>query len=196
MLVPGSSKCDPFGARWGQKPIWLPFSPTDTPCAARALRDLELAHEVPAGKRADTPLFRDSADKPLRRAYTNKLLRLFLAVFMAPEQVKEYTMHSFRAYLCNALVAAGFADDVVQAALRWASPEAIKTYRGTHKDTYAGWLRAAASATFTTCRGRAVLASGADARELPRTDDCEIALRFVEQQAGLLAMAEVEVDGA
>ena len=192
VLIPGSSKCDMFGARWGQKPIWLPFSPDAQICAARALRDMERARAVPLEGRASTPLFRDDEGAPLPRAYTNRLLREFITLIVPTECVKDYTMHSFRIYLCNALAAAGCSDNEIQAALRWASVEALNTYRGTSKATYGSWLERAAVATFTVFRGRAVLTGRL--APLPTVDHCDRALQFLEDQAELLQLGDTEAE--
>ena len=60
-ITPASSKTDQFGFRWGNKPIWLPYSSTSAINAARALADWELYAGVADDARRDTPLFWGSA---------------------------------------------------------------------------------------------------------------------------------------
>ncbi len=59
LIEPPPSKPDPTGRIWGCKPISLPFHPTRQTCAARALRDMELALPLAAKCRRATPLFVD-----------------------------------------------------------------------------------------------------------------------------------------
>jgi len=162
ILTPAASKCDPFGMRWGAKPIWLPFSSSAWLCAARALRDLELRRlHVAPEERRKVPLFCHESGIPWARSYTFDLLRLFVRCIGTPEErVKDYTPHSFRIYLCNALAAQGLEDKEIQTALRWASVDALNTYHLTDAATYTRWLNAAMGARFTvSCSTRIQLYS-------------------------------------
>ena len=194
ILTPSASKCDPFGMRWGAKPIWLAFSPSDWLCAARALRDLELARlfEEPSA-RSGLPLFRHENGAPWVRSYTANLLRQFVvAIGVPPERVKDYTPHSWRIYLCNALAAQNCSDSEIQAALRWASVDALNTYRLTSAETYTLWLRAAMGARFNVVRG--ANARRPDGRPLPRTDNDDVARAFVAGRLDVLEAAHEDAE--
>ena len=192
ILTPAPSKCDPFGMRWGTKPIWLPFHPTKWLCAARALRDIELHCGTTDELRASTPLFRRADGRPLGRSYTAALLEKFLKLVLPPGEHKRYSMHSFRAYLCNALDAVGLRDDEIQAMLRWASPDSIKIYRETKSEQFARWLDAACNASFTAARG-ATVRLRADGSAMPTIDSTEKAMMYIEEQAEMAALAELEL---
>ena len=51
-----------------------------------------------------------------------------------------YSIHSFRSYLCSALMASGRSDAEIQLALRWASDDALRIYKVANVETYASWL--------------------------------------------------------
>ena len=180
--------------RWGSKPIFLPFSPTDPICAARALRSVELLHEVIGPARRETPLFRTEKGEPLTRSYTATLLRDFVKLIVPEERVRDYTMHSFRIYLCNALSAAGVDDAKIQACLRWASVDALNTYRMSDAAQYASWLRAAMQSTFVVRRGASALRADGSSIAIPRTDNADRAAAILEEQLELLEIANRDAD--
>ena len=195
LLTPPPSKCDPFGMRWGAKPIWLAYSPDDWLCSARVLRDLELARlHVTPEERAEVPLFCHENGAPWARSYTANLLRLFVvAIGIPPERVRDYTPHSWRIYLCNALAALDLTDEQIQAALRWASVEALNTYRLTSAETYTAWLRGSMGARFNVVRGATTRRP--DGRLLPRTDNDDAARTFINCRMELLEAAHAADDG-
>ena len=55
ILLPGPSKADCFGQRWGNNPIWLPFDPHAAINAAHALAAWELCARVAPEARRTTP---------------------------------------------------------------------------------------------------------------------------------------------
>ena len=87
-------------------------------------------------------------DAILTPSYTARALRSFVELIVSAEFVQDYTVHSFRIYICNALAAADMSDAVIQICLRWASVDALNTYRMTDAKSYAQYLRAAAEASF------------------------------------------------
>ena len=190
VLTPPPSKSDPLGMRWGSKPIFLPYDSSAQICAARALRDLELMRQVPAAKRREVPLFSDIEGKPLTPYYTASTLRSFVELIVSPEFVKDYTVHSFRIYLCNALAAADMSDGVIQMCLRWASVDALNTYRMTDAKSYAQYLRAAAEASFVVRRGAQTMPTRADGRPMPMIDGDDRIAAIVEEAMGLMQIAE------
>ena len=188
ILTPSASKCDPLGMRWGARPIWLPFNSAWL-CAARACRDLELLRlEVAPEERSNVPLFCHESGIPWAPSYSFNLLRDFVKHIGTPEdQVKDYTPHSFRIYLCNALASAGLGDRQIQAALRWASADAINTYHLTDAKTYSAWLAAAMTADFNVVRGATLRRE--DGRKLPRVDNYDAAYNFVSMRQEILELA-------
>ena len=143
VIRPPPSKADPFGLRWGNNPIYMPFCPDARINAARALSQWELCAMVPPDQRRQTPLFCDSegAGVPLReKTITEHFYRLVRWCVQDDDKAKMYSIHSFRSYLCSALMASGRSDAEIQLALRWASDDALRIYKVANVETYASWL--------------------------------------------------------
>ena len=163
ILMPGPSKADAFGMRWGNNPIWLPFDPTAAINAAYALMQWELCARVKADERRDTPLFcgPGGVGEPLRGAALDKLLfQLLTFVLGDPALAKKYSVHSFRSYLASALLASGCSDGQIQAALRWASAEALLIYKVIQREDYGGWITRGETARTTGARASALRVDG------------------------------------
>lgn len=73
---------------------------------------------------------------------------------------KKYSIHAFRSYLASALLAAGCSGPEIQAALRWASVEALQIYEVVQRDTYGGWLVRAETIKLTGARASSLHAEG------------------------------------
>ena len=67
-------------------------------------------------------------------------------------EAKKYSVHSFRSYLCSAMMAAGCTDGQIQAALRWASDEALQVYKVVQREDYGDWITRAGTAKLTGAR--------------------------------------------
>ena len=80
------------------------------------------------------------------------LIHRLLAYNLGAEEAHKYSVHSFRSYLASAMVAAGCSDGEVQAALRWASEDALKDNKVANKEQYGGWLLAAEKVKLTGVR--------------------------------------------
>ena len=196
LLIPATCKTDQVGLEWGQKPIWLPFSATATICAARELRDIELAWPVADGEqRARTPLFTDGAGRALVSSRLNALLRNMLVASgrVTRERAQVYTLHSFRRYLACALLASKADSFTIMALLRWKTDESLKVYADFNPSTYGGWLTAAGSADISSIR----------TRNLPRTDYLDLAatqerydhqLQQAAERANATAPADDDID--
>jgi integrase len=196
LLIPATCKTDQVGLEWGQKPIWLPFSATAAVCAARELRDIELAWPVADGEqRARTPLFTDGAGRALVSSKLNELLRNMLVASgqVSRERAQVYTLHSFRRYLACALLASKADSFTIMALLRWKTDESLKVYADFNPSTYGGWLTAAGGADISSIR----------TRNLPRTDFLDLAttqerydhqLQQAAERANATAPADDEVD--
>jgi len=154
-LIPPPSKADQFGSKWMNNTIWLPYSATAPINAARALAQYEIVARVPPNKRRSTPLFCGAGSvlgTSLKADAFSTLIHRLLAFNLGAEEAHKYSVHSFRSYLASAMVAAGCSDGEVQAALRWASEDALKVYKVANKEQYGGWLLAAEKVKLTGVR--------------------------------------------
>ena len=145
ILRPPPSKADPFGTRWAPRPIYLPYHPTAAINAARQLAMWETIARVKPEARRRTPLFWGAratarAPAPLLQREIEEAFEGLAAYVLGAEEAKKYSLHSFRSYLACALMAAGCSDAQIQAALRWASDEALELYKRTSDVEYGGWL--------------------------------------------------------
>ena len=150
MLIvrPPPSKADPFGLRWGVKPIYLPYSATAPICAARAVADLEI-WRTPKARQMEQTFHLDAGI--LRKANVDEHFRTWVRLpYVAAETANRYSVHSFRSYLATALAEQGASTSRIQAMLRWASDDAVLIYQRTTEDEYAQWVRAAACADIDT----------------------------------------------
>ena len=92
----------------------------------------ELCARVVPDDRHTTPLFcgGDGIGTPMRGLMIDLLFfQLMKFVLGDAAKAKKYSLHSFRSYLASALLAAGCTDVQIQAALRWASAEALLIYK-------------------------------------------------------------------
>ena len=163
IIMPGASKADCFGMRWGNNPIWLPYDPDAAINAAYALSIWELHANVEADKRRTTPLFcgPEGVGTPLKAAALDELFFRMMSYVLRDEALaKKYSIHGFRSYLASALLAAGCSGPEIQAALRWASDEALKIYQVVQRETYGGWLIRAERIKLTGARASSLHAEG------------------------------------
>lgn len=146
LLRPPPSKADQFGLHWGACTIYLRFHPTELINAARELAAYEILRNLPAKLRRTAPLFVNFGNGPWRHHQLDALFKDVLATFVPEDEIKRYSMHSFRIYLACALRAAGASNGVIQAILRWRSDDALKIYARMNDAHYADWLSKAALA--------------------------------------------------
>ena len=181
IIIPPRSKCDQFGLEWGQSPIYLRFSHDAPICAARALRDVELA--LPRHGRQDreaTALFTTADGAPITSQAVDKLFKSCLAsAGVPPGSAARYSPHSFRRYLACALKAQGVADSTIQALLRWKTAESLKLYSFLSDESYADLVDSAGSADVSSVRTNA----------LPRAELLDAASSFHNARADLSAAA-------
>ena len=155
VIRPPPSKADPFGLRWGNNPIYLPYNEESAINAARALAQWEMCAAVLPSQRRQTPLFcgTEGTGTPLREAtVTEHMYRLIRWCVQDDEKARMYSLHSFRSYLCSALMASGRTDAEIQLALRWASDDALRIYKVANVETYASWLLEAEQQRLTGVR--------------------------------------------
>ena len=166
IIMPPPSKADQWGRRWGNNPIWLPYDPSAAINAAAALAAWELCAAVPLERRAGTPLFcgKDGVGTPLRTKEIEATFDALLRSVVGAENAANYSMHSWRSYLASSMLAAGCSDAEIQAALRWASEDALKIYKVPNKELYGGWLRKAERERLT---GERAVTLQADVRAMP-----------------------------
>jgi len=185
-LIPPPSKADQFGTRWMNNTIWLPFSATAPINAARALAQWELTARVPPEKRRETPLFcgPGGVGTSLNAEAFSTLIYRLLLYTVGKEQAAKYSVHSFRSYLASAMVAAGCTDGEVQAALRWASEDALKIYKVPNKEQYGGWLLRAERVKLTGARLAAM------PRPPPQFDNERLAALVLDGERTILRAAD------
>jgi len=163
ILMPGPSKADCFGHRWGNNPIWLPFDPHAAINAAYALAEWELCALVAPEARRTTPLFcgPEGLGSSLRGPALDEIFFRMMAFILGDHALaKKYSLHGFRAYLASALLAAGCSDAQIQAALRWASREALQVYSVVQREEYGGWLIRAETVKLSGARASSLHAEG------------------------------------
>ena len=163
IIMPGPSKADCFGMRWGNNPIWLPFDPEAAINAANALSQWEIHSGVKPESRRTTPLFcgPEGIGTPLRGAALDEIFLRMMTYILADEaRAKKYSIHGFRSYLASALMAAGCSGPEIQAALRWASVEALQIYQVVQRETYGDWIMRAETVKLTGARASSLRAEG------------------------------------
>ena len=163
ILMPGPSKADCFGMRWGNNPIWLPFDPAAAINAASALAQWEIHAGVKPDDRRTTPLFcgPEGVGTPMRAAALDEIFfRMMSSVLADAALAKKYSIHGFRSYLASALMAAGCSGPEIQAALRWASVEALQIYQVVQRETYGDWIMRAETVKLTGARASSLHAEG------------------------------------
>ena len=200
ILMPGPSKADAFGMRWGNNPIWLPFDPLAAINAAYALMQWELCARVAADRRRETPLFcgPDGVGTPLRGAALDKLLFQLLTFVLGDAALaKKHSVHSFRSYLASALLAAGCTDAQIQAALRWASAEALLIYKVIQREDYGDWITRGQVQRTTGARAASLRRDGSQLPTYGPAHDGDVApaaiaaaSRFAPEQGSWLQRAE------
>ena len=163
LIMPGPSKADCFGMRWGNNPIWLPFDPAAAINAASALAQWEIHAGVKPEDRRTTPLFcgPEGIGTPMRAAALDEIFFRMMSYVLADQALaKKYSIHGFRSYLASALMAAGCSGPEIQAALRWASIEALQIYQVVQRETYGDWIIRAETVKLTGARASSLHAEG------------------------------------
>jgi len=166
IMKPPISKNDQFCQKFGSKPIYLPFH--DSPlCAAIALRDLELHVKVRGPLRVSAPLFAlDGHFSPFRHNVIDTIFHNHISVVVGREHASKYSLHSFRIGLACALLKAGRPLPLIQALLRWMSPESLVPYARLDPLEYGRHLIQATS----------IEVEGVTTLNLPRLDNDDLAI--------------------
>ena len=121
--------------------------------------------------REQTPLFvNPDTNKAFTYGEANTILKLMLTVIVGPTRVSLYSWHSFRIYLCTALLNANVDIPVIQALCRWQTDQSIREYGRLTYTSYSGFLsRAAAADTSRTLQGSRLVRPPVDATDVDLT---------------------------
>jgi len=151
IIIPGCTKADPFAVMFGDKPIYLPFHPTDPCNAAARLARLELQFPVPANQRRHVPLFvSDAAGTPMSHAVVDAIFAAACLCALGASVARTLSLHSGRVWLACALLAAGHSTATIQAMCRWLSPAAVRIYAHMNPEAAMSTLDSAMSAAITS----------------------------------------------
>ena len=153
-VLPGCSKCDPFGMKHGAKVIFLPFKPGHAYNAATALRDIELADPImELHVRSDTPLFQLASGQAFPASTVRSMLHYMLQQSSVKDLVPDhhrdskgkprYTFHSLRRTFATCLARAGADRPRIQSMVRWLDEGSVDTYDKLSLDDQANYVEAA-----------------------------------------------------
>jgi integrase len=153
-LLPGCSKCDPFGTKHGSKVIFLPFKPGHAFNAATALRDLELAEPIMELQlREQTPLFQLDSGEAFPASTVRSMLYYMFQVpsvrCLVPDHHTDasgkprYTFHSLRRTFATCLARAGADRPRIQSMVRWLDEGSVDTYDKQSLNDQANYVEAA-----------------------------------------------------
>lgn len=176
LLAHGVSKNDPVGQWFAATPTFLPWR-TAGRCACRALARL-ISHPEAAvlGGRLDTtPLFGPKCGGEFTHAQVDKAFFLLLEVGgkVPRALLSNYSVHSFRIFLCCALLNANCSHTIIKRILRWRGDASLIVYGRTDDEIWGRWLdRSLAAHVDSTMVGR-----------LPQVDPTP------EQRAAFLSIA-------
>ena len=147
-ISPATSKNDPFGMTFGDKPIWLPVVPGDPCNAALRLAALELQMPVRGADRARTPLYTTGPDRrSLDHGSADSLFDALSIYALGATVAKTLSLHSGRVWLACALLESKYDDPTIEAMCRWKSPKSVRIYARMQPKDYASILLAAMNAS-------------------------------------------------
>ena len=165
IIIPGCTKAGPFAVMFGDKPIYLPFHPTDPCNAAACLARLELQFPVPAAQRRHVPLFvSDDSGTPLSRPDADAIFGAACVVALGSAVARTLPLHSGRVWLACALLATGHSTATIQAMCRWLSPAAVRIYAHMNPEAAMGTLDSAMSVAITSRLPSKIPPCGADSQ--------------------------------
>ena len=125
----GTAKNDPVGAYFAATPTFLPWRAVGR-CACRMLAALENRAAVPSELRATTPLYGPRMGHAFSEAQIDAAFQLLLScgAGLSDEEIRKYSVHSFRIFLACALLAAGCPRWLIKRMVRWRSDESLEIY--------------------------------------------------------------------
>ena len=143
VVVPPTSKADPFGLIYTTKPIYLPFADT-VGNAAKAVTILLLEVPIPVASRAVVQLFCYDADgTTMGHSEASRVLQHTLKAAFPLEDSSRWSMHSLRIGAATALLKAGASMEMIQALCRWRSPKSVNIYARLGASDYGTWMNEA-----------------------------------------------------
>ena len=148
-LAHGVAKNDPMGTWFAATPSFLPWRPLAAGrCACRELVALHLAAQVPAERRATTPLFGPEVGEEFTHAEVDAAFLLLLVVGngMSEDAARAYSVHSFRIFCACALLKSNCPRWLIKRLLRWRGDDSIEIYARLNDDEWVEWLAKAAEA--------------------------------------------------
>ena len=179
VIVPATSKADPFGLNFGPHPIYLPYDASSPITAAVHLADMEL--RFPCSNRADVPLFTaDGRRRSFSHTLADQLLHSCLTSVLPHDRVSCYSMHSFRIGLACALLTAGASQSEIMARLRWSDPSMTTIYARPNP----------ADAMRSISQAMTASVSSTTASHLPRFDSDHVAMGLHALGSGLESIFE------
>jgi hypothetical protein len=131
------SKCDRTNAHWGSKDMWFRVDSSNPRNFAHAWKMWELRHPCEVGRRGSWPAFSPTADGvPFTTRAVHADIKTLLA-HACDATAQPHTFHDFRATLATKLLRDGEPDAVIQALLRWKTPDSIRVYAEMSPSQYA-----------------------------------------------------------
>ena len=131
------SKCDRTNALWGSRDMWFLVDDSNPRNFAAAWIQWETTHPCPEAQRSMWPAFSPSGDnKPFTTDMIHRDFKIIIGV-ACDEGAKDARFHDFRATLATKLVNDEQPDAVVQALLRWKTPDSIRVYAEMAPSKYA-----------------------------------------------------------
>ena len=142
-LKHGVSKNDPVGRWFAATPTFLPWRATGR-CACRALVALLTHEDATAQGRSlgSTPLFGPSCGAEFTHSQVDRAFFLLLehGGGVTRASLTDYSVHSFRIFLCCALFNADCPRALIKRLLRWRGDESLDVYGRTDDHVWAKWL--------------------------------------------------------
>ena len=131
------SKCDRTNAHWGSKDMWFLVDDSNPRNFATAWIQWEMTHPCTVMQRATWPAFSPSGNHvPFTTDMIHRDFKVIIGV-ACDEEAKGVRFHDFRATLATKLVDDGQPDAVIQAILRWKTPDSIRVYAEMAPSKYA-----------------------------------------------------------
>ena len=141
VLIPCTSKADPFGLIFGSTPIYLPVDHSDVANAALRIAQVLLKFPCSDDKWESVPLFpMDTSFRYISFKTAEEVLLEVLIEVIGRLEAEKRSMHSLRIGCACALLAAGASSSQIQALVRWRSEESMKIYARLSSTDYAAWV--------------------------------------------------------
>ena len=189
------SKCDRLNVEWGSRDMWFKYDDSQQLNFAWRWQQWELAHPCPTGERQRWPAFSPTGGAtPFTGGHADACLKELLALVMPAAEAAKRSWHSARVTIATRLYArrgnarTGIARDeiegVIQAIVRWKTPEAMRLYARMEPGRYAEYV---AMATDLSLASDGTLPEG-----LPEVDPAAV----LPEMQGAVAAIESEAANA